>query len=82
MSEEPNLDLLVHELFEQMEWSEDLIAPLLNDLFQNYQPTPFADALPFLEQFESGRSRSILSLIIHVRWTMRAYLGLNHSLCG
>ena len=52
MSQEPNLDPLVHELFEQMEWSEDLIAPLLNDLFQNYQPAPFADALPFLEQLQ------------------------------
>ncbi len=56
-SQDPDPDPLLHELFEHMDWPKDLMEPLLSDLFQNYQPAPFADTLRFLEQLQRQNER-------------------------
>lgn len=48
---------LVEELFEQMEWPAELAQPLLQDLFENYQPALFDDALPFLQRLREKQQR-------------------------
>jgi FMN phosphatase YigB (HAD superfamily) len=49
-SNQPDPEPLMAQLFEAMQWDSSLQAPLLNDIFSNYQPSLFEDALPFLER--------------------------------
>ena len=56
-SQDPNPDPLLQELFVLMDWPVELMQPLLDDLFQNYQPAPFADTLPFLEHLHAKNER-------------------------
>jgi FMN phosphatase YigB (HAD superfamily) len=53
---------ILQDLFRAMDWSQDLQNTLLQDVFDNYTPTLFDDAVPFLQRLkEDGHTLYILS---------------------
>ena len=52
-SQQYELDLLVHELFERMEWPHHLHSRLMDDLWSNYQPALYDDTLIFLDRLRA-----------------------------
>ena len=44
---------LLDMLFEAMQWPKALAPALLDDIYHNYQPELFEDAIPFLEQLQA-----------------------------
>src|SRR5688572_9852115 len=54
--------VILQELFKAMNWSESLQNTLLQDVFDNYTPSLFEDAVPFLERLkQEGHTLYILS---------------------
>lgn len=53
---------LLQELFQAMNWSQDLQHTLIQDVFERYTPVLYADAIPFLERLrQQGHTLYILS---------------------
>lgn len=52
-----DVDSLLHEFFELMNWTHDAQRQLLDDLWSNYRPTLFDDAKPFLERLKYSQQR-------------------------
>lgn len=55
ITQNPDVDSLLHFLFEQMDWPAHLEKPFLADLMSGYQPALFDDALPFLERLRDKK---------------------------
>ena len=52
--------VLVHHLFAALEWPHELEQQLLDDVMNNYQPTLFADSLPFLTALKRLNKRVLV----------------------
>lgn len=57
-NEDVNEEELLDEVFTTLNWSKDLQTELMNRVFNGYQPTLFADVLPFLDQLR-GRGDTL-----------------------
>ncbi len=60
VSQDPDVTPLLRELFEHMDWPQELGQSLLDDLFQNYRPALFDDALPFLNRLNEKHERVLV----------------------
>lgn len=59
---ESDLRSILYDLFEALDWPHELEDALMGDIFTNYQPELFDDAVPFLEQLrQKGRKVYIVS---------------------
>jgi FMN phosphatase YigB (HAD superfamily) len=56
-SQSNDVDALLREFFELMNWPLGAQRQLLDDLLSNYRPTLFDDALPFLERLKRANQR-------------------------
>jgi FMN phosphatase YigB (HAD superfamily) len=55
--QQPDTEMLLSALFEEMEWPSDLKYQFLEDIRSNTRPNLFEDALPFLEQLREQNNR-------------------------
>ena len=61
-SQTGNDAVILQELFQTMNWSKDLQKTLLQDVFDHYTPSLFADTIPFLDRLKAaGHTLYILS---------------------
>jgi FMN phosphatase YigB (HAD superfamily) len=59
-SQNYDLDPLLHELFESMEWPHRLQSQLIDDLWSNYQPALYDDTLVFLDRLRERNHRVLV----------------------
>jgi FMN phosphatase YigB (HAD superfamily) len=81
-NQEADLQPILNDLFDRQGWPRDLQWNLLKDIQENYRPSLFPDAIPFLESLKSKGKRVFLLSNNPVAPDLARSFGLDHYLEG